>query len=199
MAAALAAGLVVMPAEAVVASLIDRAFAGGDLAGRMLVRMPVCALLYTAILAVGLAAVHHRRAAEARARNALLETALAEARTAQASPGPERQPERLMVTAGARRVPVEVAAVEAFEAAGNYVVARWDGREGLLRATLQGLEAELDPRRFARVHRSALVNLARVREARPLSDGSWRLLLESGAEVVTSCTYRDDVLKRLGR
>jgi len=199
-AAALAAGLVVMPAEAVVASLIDRAFAGGGgLAGRILTRMPVCALLYTAILAVGLAVVHHRRAAEARARNALLETALAEARTAQASPGPERKLERLMVTAGARRVPVEVAAVEAFEAAGNYVVARWDGREGLLRATLQGLEAELDPRRFARVHRSALVNLARVREARPLSDGSWRLLLESGAEVVTSRTYRDDVLKRLGR
>jgi DNA-binding LytR/AlgR family response regulator len=37
-----------------------------------------------------------------------------------------------------------------------------------------------------------------VRSAAPLSDGSWRLTMLSGAEVVTSRTYRDDLLKRLG-
>jgi len=45
----------------------------------------------------------------------------------------------------------------------------------------------------------ALINLSKVSEAKPLSDGSWRLSLASGAEVVTSRTYRDALLDRLGR
>lgn len=193
------AGVLAVPLEALASSLIDQTFIGGtDLAGRVVGRIPVCILLYTAIVAVGLAAAHHRRAAEARARNALLETALAEARAVAAPP------RRLMVMAGSRRVPVEASAVEWFGAADNYVVVHWSnlegtGREGLLRVTLQSLETQLDPRLFARVHRSTLVNLAHVREAQPLSDGSWRLILASGAEVVTSRTYREDVLRRLGR
>lgn len=200
--ASFAAGAVAVPLEALASTLIDRLFiGGGDLAGRALGRVPVCILLYTAVVAVGLAAVHHRRAAEARARNALLETALAEARAvaAPSETAPEAAPERLMVMAGSRRVPVEVSEVEWFGAADNYVVVHWSGREGLLRATLQSLETRLDPRLFARAHRSALVNLAHVREAQPLSDGSWRLVLASGAEVVTSRTYREKVLRRLGR
>lgn len=201
--------LIVAPLEAVASTWIDGLFTGVsfDVWSRTLARAPVCILLYTAMVAVGLAAVHHRRAAEARARTALLETALAQARQALTS-APDRTaappPERLMVMAGSRRVPVALDAVEWFGAADNYVVVHWadsagTGREGLLRATLQSLEARLDPKVFARSHRSALVNLARVREAQPLSDGSWRLLLESGAEVVTSRTYRDDLLRRLGR
>lgn len=196
MVAAFAAGVAVVPLEALASSLIDRAFVGApDLAARMMGRGPVCILLYTAIVFVGLAAVHRHRAAEARARAALLEEALAEARAVPVRP----EVERLMVMAGARRVPVEIAAVEWFGAADNYVVVHWGGREGLVRATLQSLEARLDPRVFARAHRSALVNLARVREAQPLLDGSWRLTLESGGEVVTGRTYRDALLKQLGR
>ena len=195
--AAFATGLAAVPLEAMAASLIDQAFtgAGGDLAAKMLARAPICILLHTAIVAVGLAAAHHRRAVAERARNALLETALSEAR---ATPAMDTA-ERLMVMAGARRVPVETAAVEWFGAADNYVVVHWDGREGLMRATLQSLETRLDPRLFARAHRSALVNLSKVAEAQPLSDGSWRLTLASGAEVVTSRTYRDALLERLGR
>lgn len=196
-AACFAAGLAVVPLEALAAGLIDRAFIGDgqDLAARMLDRTPVCLLLYSAIVAVGLAAAHHRRAREARARNTLLEAALAQARAVAAPPS---DAERLMVMSGARRIPVEVGAVEWFGAADNYVVVHWAGREGLLRATLQSLEARLDPRLFARAHRSSLVNLAHVREARPLSDGSWRLLMAGGDEVVTSRTYRDALLERLG-
>ena len=195
-----AAMLVVAPLEALASTWIDRLFVGAsDVWGRALGRAPVCILLYTAIVAVGLAAAHHRRAAEARTRTALLEAALTEARQVLDAPVVAPPPERLMVMAGARRVPVEVETVEWFGAADNYVVVHWAGREGLLRATLQSLEARLDPKVFARAHRSALVNLGHVREAQPLSDGSWRLMLESGAEVVTSRTYRDDLLRRLGR
>ena len=211
LAALAVAGLVVVPLEALAASTIDGLFRGVPVLARALARtlerVPVSILLYTAIVAIGLAVAHHRRAAEARARTAILEAALAEARQA-LSLAPEMiaapSPERLMVMTGSRRVPVSAEEVEWFSAADNYVVVHWAdsegaGREGLLRATLQSLEARLDPKVFARSHRSALVNLARVRQAQPLSDGSWRLVLESGAEVVTSRTYRDDLLRRLGR
>ena len=149
-----------------------------------------------------MAAANHQRARDERARARSLETALAEAREALAQAAlaaPERPGRRLMVMAGSRRVPVALDEIEWFGAADNYVVVHWAGREGLLRATLQSLEGWLDPRVFARCHRSTLVNLARVRETQPLSDGSWRLTLDSGAEVVTSRTYRDDLLARLGR
>ena len=194
------AGLAVAPLEALASTAIDGLFGTAPGLGRALGRLPVSILLYTAIVAIGLATAHHRQAAEARARARDLETALAGARAALASATEPASPsERLMVMAGARRVPVDLAQVEWFGAADNYVVVHWSGREGLLRATLLSLESRLDPAVFARSHRSALVNLARVRQAVPLSDGSWRLTMESGAEVVTSRTYRDDLLRRLGR
>ena len=50
-----------------------------------------------------------------------------------------------------------------------------------------------------RVQRSSLINLARVGQVQPLSDGAWRLTMASGAELVVSRTYRDAVLEKLGR
>lgn len=81
--------------------------------------------------------------------------------------------------------------------ASNYVVIHWRDREGLLRETLQTLEARLAPHGFARGHRSTLVSLARVRALKPLSDGAWRITLDSGTELVVSRSYRDDLLARL--
>ena len=127
----------------------------------------------------------------------MLEGALTIAR--QAMSGSGQPPERLMVMTGKRRAPVLLDEVEWFAAAGNYVVVHWADREGLIRETLKALEARLDGRVFARSHRATLVNLARVREARSLSDGSWKLTMASGAELVASRTYRDAVMARLGR
>ncbi len=194
-------GALIVPLEALSSSLIDTAYAPPALlAVRVLGRLPVSLLLYTAIIGVALAATQYEQARQERLRAHALAQALAEAREAlsrtAAAPNPVR---RLMVMAGARRVPVALDEVEWFAAADNYVVVHWAGREGLLRATLQSLEGWLDPAVFARCHRSALVNLAHVRETQPLSDGSWRLTLASGAEVVTSRTYRDALLARLGR
>ena len=200
------AGLIVAPLAALAVICVDMLFRGeaidlGRLAVRALWRLPVAILLYTAIAAVGLAAAHRQREVEARARIDDLEAGLAAARAALdgANDNGPAAPERLMVSTGARRIPVPLADVEWFAAAGNYVVVHWAEREGLIRETLQGLEARLDPAVFARGHRSTLVNLARVRETQSLSDGSWRLTLESGAELVVSRTYRDALLERLGR
>ncbi len=195
------AGALIVPLEALISAAIDAQYVPGpEIAARTFGRLPVSLLLYTAMIAIGLAAANHQRAADEKKRARVLETALTEARDAltQAAPAQLPSPDRLIVMSGARRVPVDIAEVEWFGAADNYVVVHWADREGLLRSTLQALEARLDTRIFARCHRSTLVNLARVRSAAPLSDGSWRLTLESGAEVVTSRTYRDELLKRLG-
>ena len=199
--ALLAAGVAVVPAMSLLTVWIDTQFVSGsgDLVARAMVRAPVAILLYTAVCAVGLAAAHRSRAVAERERAAALEADL-DAALASARDGVAAEPaERLMVMTGSRRAPVLLAEVEWFAAAGNYVVVHWADREGLIREPLKSVEARLNPAVFARSHRSTVVNLARVREARSLSDGSWRLTMHSGAELVASRTHRDDILSRLGR
>ena len=201
-AATTAAMLGLVPLTALATTWIDLSYRGVDMAGwaeRALWRLPVAILLYTAIVAVGFAAAHRQRAVQARQRAEALERDLAAALAAARTAARTDAPQRLMVMAGSRRVPVDLSDVEWFAAAGNYVVVHWNDREGLLRETMRALEARLDPAVFARSHRSTVVNLARVTAAQSLSDGSWKLTLGSGAELVVSRTYRDDLLARLGR
>lgn len=200
--AATVAMLVLVPLAALGTTWIDLSYRDADMAGwakRALWRLPVAILLYTAIVAVGFAAAHRQRAVEARQRAEALERDLGAALEAARIAAKAEAPQRLMVMAGTRKVPVDLADVEWFAAAGNYVVVHWAEREGLLRETMRAREAQLDPAVFARSHRSTLVNLARVTAAQSLSDGSWKLTLTSGAELVVSRTYRDDLLARLGR
>lgn len=190
--------------EAFATTGVARIFTGqpGSLASwadRALNHSPVALLLFTAIAMVGIAAAHHASASKARTDAQWLEAALADARRALDAAEADETPVRLLVSTGRRRLSVDLARVEWFASAGNYVVVHWDDGEGLVRETLIALEQRLDPAAFARSHRSTLVNLARVAEARSLSDGSWRLTMHSGAELVASRTYRDDILKRLGR
>ncbi|MFN4092130.1 MAG: LytTR family DNA-binding domain-containing protein [Brevundimonas sp.] len=194
--------LALVPLAALGTTWIDLSFRGADMAGwaeRALWRLPVAILLYTAIVAVGFAAAHRQRAVEARQRAEGLERDLTAALEAARAAARTDTAQRLMVMAGTRKVPVDLADVEWFAAAGNYVVVHWAEREGLMRETMRALEARLDPAVFARSHRSTLVNLARVTAAQSLSDGSWKLTLTSGADLVVSRTYRDDLLARLGR
>jgi DNA-binding LytR/AlgR family response regulator len=94
---------------------------------------------------------------------------------------------------------VETLAIEWIGAAANYAVIHWEGREGLVRETLKALEQRLNADVFVRIHRSSIANLAMVESASSLSDGSWRLVMKSGDELVVSRTYRDQILARLGR
>lgn len=193
-------GLAIVPLKALGGAAIDLAFVAGPVSGlaeRAVARTPVAILLYTAICAVGAAAAQRSRAVEAQARARTLEAALRAARAALAES--EDPVERLMVMTGNRRTPVLLDEVEWFASAGNYVVVHWGEREGLIREPLKALEARLDGRVFARSHRSTVVNLARVRETRSLSDGSWKLTMASGTELIASRTYRDAVMARLGR
>ena len=55
--------------------------------------------------------------------------------------------------------------------------------------------ALLDPRVFQRVHRSTIVNLNQVRQVKPHTNGECFLVLESGAQVKVSRSYRDVVAR----
>lgn len=84
------------------------------------------------------------------------------------------------------------------EAHGCYVTLHVGGTAHLHRQAIGSLEAELDPRAFARIDRSAIVNLARVRELRRRSDGRWVARLLDGTELPVSRRRREQLLQRLG-
>ncbi len=101
------------------------------------------------------------------------------------------QPERFAVRKrGGSEVMVEVADIDWIEASGNYAVLHVGGETFEIRSSLTRLEGELDPKRFVRVHKSHVVNIARVTEVTPWVSGDWRIRLQDGAEINLSRRYR---------
>lgn len=99
-------------------------------------------------------------------------------------------PERFAVRRRGKEIMVEVADIDWVEASGNYAVLHVGGELLEIRSSLTRLESELDPKRFVRVHKSHLVNIARVVEVTPWVSGDWRIRLQDGAEVNLSRRYR---------
>lgn len=85
---------------------------------------------------------------------------------------------------------VEVDTIEHIEAAGDYMIISTGDNSLVLRETMKDLERRLDPRKFQRVHRSTIVNLDLVRQVKPHTNGECFLVLEGGAEVKVSRSYR---------
>jgi two-component system LytT family response regulator len=90
---------------------------------------------------------------------------------------------------------VEVDTIEHIEAAGDYMIISTGDNSLVLRETMKDLERRLDPRKFQRVHRSTIVNLDLVRQVKPHTNGECFLVLDSGAEVKVSRSYRDVVAR----
>lgn len=105
--------------------------------------------------------------------------------------------ERIPVKLGATTTLVEVAAIDWIEAADNYVRLHVGATRHLLRDTLRNLEQRLDPSGFVRIHRSAMVNLTRVRGFTVESSGDGTVTLTSGAHLPLSRTYRSTFAARL--
>jgi hypothetical protein len=100
-------------------------------------------------------------------------------------------PERFAVRKrGGAEIMVEVADIDWVEASGNYAILHVGGETFEIRSSLSRLESELDPRRFVRVHKSHLVNVAKVVEVTPWVSGDWRIRLQDGSEVNLSRRYR---------
>jgi two-component system LytT family response regulator len=89
--------------------------------------------------------------------------------------------------------------VEWIEARGDYVRIHSQGRADLVRDTISGFERRLPAGRFVRVHRSAIVNLARVRELRSLPGGEQVAVLQSGVRCRLSRSGRERLERMVGR
>ena len=90
---------------------------------------------------------------------------------------------------------VEVDTIERVEAAGDYMCIYTAENSLILRETMKDLERRLDPRRFQRIHRSQIVNLDHVKQVKPHTNGECFLLLDSGAQVKVSRSYREVVAR----
>lgn len=112
---------------------------------------------------------------------------------------PVDRPERFLVRKLGREFLVAAADIEWLQASGNYVNLRVRGHDYPLRSTIAGIEARLDPARFVRVHRSWIVNLARVGSIEPLETGDARVHMADGAVVPCSRTFRDALRAQVGR
>lgn len=106
--------------------------------------------------------------------------------------------ERLVVKAGGRVFFLETKEIDWIEAEGNYVNIHTPKKSFLLREMISNLEAQLDPKQFVRIHRSAIVRIDRIQELQTWSHGEYRVILHGGTELTLSRNYRDNLQSLLG-
>jgi two-component system LytT family response regulator len=105
---------------------------------------------------------------------------------------------RLAVRDRDRICVLDVDEVDWIDVEDEQVMVHVGDRAYLIRRTLTELEARLDPAHFFRAHRSAIVNLSRVKEVIPWFKGSHKLRLTTGAEVDLSRARARALRKILG-
>ncbi|HKF42885.1 MAG TPA: response regulator [Thermoanaerobaculia bacterium] len=143
-----------------------------------------------------------------------LERALARARTRLSAPDPlawtrrlldlieSRMPasslDRLVIRSGRGILFLKPQDVDWVHAEGNYVRIHAGKESHLVRETMNDLEARLPPTRFARIHKSILVNTERIREIQPLLNGGHVVLLTDGTKLTWSRGYRSRLRELTG-
>ena len=110
---------------------------------------------------------------------------------------PERQPplgeSRIAIKTTGRILFIDAVDIVAVEAEGNYVMLHHKSSSHLLRESISAVEEKLSGRGFIRIHRSVLVNAAKVEEVRRLSTGEHSLRLRNGKEYTVTRTYRQNL------
>ncbi|HJZ69824.1 MAG TPA: LytTR family DNA-binding domain-containing protein [Blastocatellia bacterium] len=107
--------------------------------------------------------------------------------------------ERLVIKLSGHVFFMKTEEIDWLEAEGNYVRLHSGKDSYLLRDTIGALESKLDPKRFIRVHRSAIVNVDRISELQPWFHGEYRIVLREGVQLTLSRSYRDKLHALLGR
>jgi two-component system LytT family response regulator len=97
---------------------------------------------------------------------------------------------RFLIPARRKSIVVDADQIDWVEAADYYVSLHTGAATHLLRQTMDEIEKQLDGRKFFRVHRSAIVNLDRVREVHPLFRGDCALVLADGTRLRLSRSRR---------
>jgi len=109
-----------------------------------------------------------------------------------------RYASRILVKQDGRMFFVKTADIDWIEADRNYVRLHVGSTAHSIRERISGIEETLDPRLFARIHRSTIVNLNRVREMQQWFSGDYVVILDDGTRLRLSRHYRDRVEKQVG-
>ena len=109
-----------------------------------------------------------------------------------------RYRDRIIVRHKDELIIVRTADVDWIEAANNYVRIVAGKASYLLREGISAMEAQLDPSKFARIHRSTIVNVDRIRSMKPWFSGDYLVNLDNGKQLRLSRTHRDKLARVIG-
>jgi two-component system LytT family response regulator len=107
--------------------------------------------------------------------------------------------DRLVIKAGGRITFLSTDEINWIEADDKYVHLHTGKISPMVRQTLSAMETQLDPGKFRRIHRSAIVNVERIKELQPLFSGEYSILLEDGTKLTLSRNYKDKLFELLGK
>ncbi|HVQ13712.1 MAG TPA: LytTR family DNA-binding domain-containing protein [Vicinamibacterales bacterium] len=108
----------------------------------------------------------------------------------------QKYADQMTIRVRRRMFALEVSDISWIQGASQYSRVHTKNGEYLLSRTLASLECELDPRRFFRIHRSAIVNAAHVREVRSSGDGRYNIYLHGG-QALPMGRARREILEKL--
>ena len=102
-----------------------------------------------------------------------------------------RRGAKIVVRTGGKVVFLRTDEILWVEAAGNYVRLHTTSEAHVLRESMKNMEAKLDPDMFVRIHRSAIVNVDRIRELQPWFHGEYVVILHDGTKLMASRVFAD--------
>jgi two-component system LytT family response regulator len=103
----------------------------------------------------------------------------------------KRKSERVVVRTNGKVVFLRADEISWVEAAGNYVNLHAGTEAYVLRESMKNMETRLDPELFVRIHRSAIVNVNRIRELQPWFHGEYVVILHDGTRLMASRVFSD--------
>jgi two-component system LytT family response regulator len=107
--------------------------------------------------------------------------------------------ERLVVRANGRIFFVKTDEIDWIGAEGKYLMLHVGKDSYLIREGISALESRLDPSRFLRIHRSAIINIERVQELQSWFHGEYRVILQDGTQLMLSRTHRQKLQELTGK
>jgi two-component system, LytTR family, response regulator len=110
-----------------------------------------------------------------------------------------RDNNRLVIKSGGRIVFLDLNEVDWIEAAANYVRFHVGKESYAFRAGIGDISGRLNHAKFIRIHRSAIVNVDKIKELQPCNTGEYMAVLKNGKELPCSRTYRESLRQFIGK
>jgi len=98
---------------------------------------------------------------------------------------------RFVIKGASRVVIVKAEDVDLIESAANYALLHVGDKTHVLRETMRSLDEHLDPARFVRISRSAIVNIERIKELQPMARAEYVVILNTGKKVTMTRGIRE--------